>query len=499
MSVVPAAVHGVAWNMIFGVGSRLLTLVSTLVLTRFIAPEAYGAVLAASISTTTVGVLTSFAFGQYLIARRATPDVSFQAAAVHTGIGVVAMALLVGFRVPLGELLETPAMAPFVAYYAVAHVLDRIRYVPERLLMRDLRFRAIATFNGLGELVFAVVALALAPRVGERAIVAAVLVRAMLVSALFIAAVPRRQWLVVTPLRRDVLRELFGYGLPITVAAVADRAATRWDNLIVSALFGPGAMGQYNLAYSLAETPISHVAEHIGEVLMPSFAKMTAADRPRAVVKAAAMMAIVVSPLGVGLGAIAPTLVETLFDARWSGMAPMLVVLSVMTVFRPMTWSAVAYLQAMQRTRLIMYASFARAVLVLALVGLFGALGGVTWACVGGAVGYAAHAVGIIVATGRATGMATRAYLAGVIRPLVACVPMFAAVTAVAMAIDATGGHSLASLIGQVLTGAVVYVISAVAVARADMLALWRLGLGVVRRGARPPTGVAPDSAASPG
>ena len=38
----------------------------------------------------------------------------------------------------------------------------------------------------------------------------------------------------------------------------------------MSRLFGPAVMGGYNLAYSLAETPISYVAEHIGDVLMPS-------------------------------------------------------------------------------------------------------------------------------------------------------------------------------------------------------------------------------------
>ena len=32
-------------------------------------------------------------------------------------------------------------------------------------------------------------------------------------------------------------------------------------------------------------------------------------------------------------------------------MAPMLAILSVMTVFRPMVWSALAYVQAVQYTR----------------------------------------------------------------------------------------------------------------------------------------------------
>jgi PST family polysaccharide transporter len=351
--------------------------------------------------------------------------------------------------------------------------------------MRDLRFRTIAMINGGGEIVFTAVALGLAPRYGAYAIVVAVLVRAGLTAVCFFARAPRAEWLVPSRLEPAAVKSLFGYGLPIMVAAVADRAATRWDSLIVSKLFGPGAMGRYNLAFSLAEMPVSHVAEHIGEVLMPSFSRMEDAQRRRAVVRAAAMMAVVVSPLGVGLGAVAPTVVEAFFDERWAGMGPILTILSVMTVFRPMTWSAVAYLQAVGQTRLIMTASFTRAVLVLTLVGLFGYFGDIEWLCVGACIGYGAHSLGTIVAAGRATGLPTGGYLVGVLRPLLACVPMFAAVMGVETLLDATGVPVVISLIAEVVTGAVVYVVSALVLVRDTSRELLRLGKGALRK-ARP-------------
>ena len=104
------------------------------------------------------------------------------------------------------------------------------------------------------------------------------------------------------------------------IAAVADRAATRWDNLIMSKLFGAGVMGRYNLAYSLAEMPVNNIAEQIGEVLMPSFSRMEEDQRRRAVVRAPLLMGVIVSPLGVGLGAVSKTVVATFFDERWRGM-----------------------------------------------------------------------------------------------------------------------------------------------------------------------------------
>src|SRR5690606_33759947 len=101
MSIAQQAARGVAWNTLFGVGSRLVQLVGTVLLTHLIAPEAYGPVIAASILVITAGTFTSFAFGQYLIAKRAPPEVAIQAMIVHVGIGAVAMAVVYALRHPL--------------------------------------------------------------------------------------------------------------------------------------------------------------------------------------------------------------------------------------------------------------------------------------------------------------------------------------------------------------------------------------------------------------
>ena len=481
MSVAKQAARGVAWNMLLGVSSRMLQLVGTLILTRFIAPDEYGAVLTASIAVMTAGVLTSFAFGQHLIAKKAPPDVAFQAMVVHVGLGVVAMLVVYLVRGPLGDALDTPAMGDYLYAYAIAHLLDRARYVPERLLMRALRFRTIAAINATGEVAFTAASLLMANQWGANAIIFGVLVRAVLTCVLFFRLAPREEYFVRAKLRMADVRDLFAYGLPIMIAAVADRAATRWDNLIMSKLFDPGVMGRYNLSYSLAEMPVNNIAEQIGEVLMPSFSRMEDDQRRRAVVRAPMLMGVIVSPLGVGLGAVSSTVVATFFDARWQGMGPMLAVLSTMTVFRPMTWSAIAYCQAVQQTQLVMISSFLRAIVVLSLVALCGYLGGPLWACIGAGIGYALHSIVTIIAASRLVGFPLGAYLIGVARPLLPCIPMFLAVVGVEHALIQT--VPLPIILGiQVIVGAIVYVISAFILVRPAVREIIRLGREAVSR-----------------
>ncbi|MGH7437658.1 MAG: oligosaccharide flippase family protein [Polyangiaceae bacterium] len=475
MSIERKAARGVAWNMATGIGTRVVGLVGTLVLTRFISPAEYGEVSAASICVQSASVLLSFAFGQYLIANKSSGEVAFQAFVMNVVLGAVAMAAVFVLRGPLGVMLDAPAMGTFVAGYAVATMLDRARLIPQAVLARALRFRAVAIISSIGELTFTGTALALAWRWGPYAIMVGSMARAALIFILFAATAPRAEWLKPARMEKAVAKQLVGYGAPLMLSIVADRAASTWDNLIMMRLFGAKVMGTYALSYSLAETPLIYVAERMGDVLMPAFSKMEPAERPAAVVRAAGLMSLVVAPLGVGLGSIAPTIVKVFFDARWAGMSSILMTLSVMTVFQPVAWSALAYLQTERTTRPVMAMSVMRATSLLGMVALLGWLGGPVWACAGVGAAFALHSVFTVVVTARFTALSARQYFGAVIRPLLACVPMFVAVAALRTFLAQRHVPGAVSLAAEVVGGAVVYLGAALALAGTNVGELVRL------------------------
>lgn len=470
--------------MATGVGSRVIQLAGTLVLTRFIAPADYGAVSAASICAASAALVTTFNPGQYLIARKPPAAVAFQAAVANLLFCLAGMIVVVGLGSRLEALVEAPGMNRFLPIFAAAQLLDRARNVPENLLARDLRFRTVAIIRGLGELTFTATALALAvgPRWGGAAIAAATLARSALTAGLFVTIGPRAEWLVLARFDKASLGALLRYGAPITAASVAHHAATRWDNLLVSHFFGPAIMAAYNLAYSLAETPVSYVAEHVNDVLMPTFSKLEPHQRPAALARSAALMSLLIAPLGVGLGAIATTLVAIAFDARWAAMGTMLTLLSVMTIFRPMSWPAIAFLSAQQRTKPIMYASLFRAALLVASIATVGRAGpAFTCVCVGAT--FASHSLVTILVVRFTDGVSIRPYLFGVARPLAACAPMFFVVTALREALGPGDvRHGVVSLVLQIAAGALTYIVAAFLLARPIVDDLRDLARGAFRR-----------------
>jgi len=480
VSVAGKAVRGIAWNLSTGLGVRVLGMVGTLVLTRFIAPYEYGEVQAASICVLTASMFSVFGFGQYLIARKAGPEATFHVTVYNFGLGVLALAVVLALGHPLGQLLDAPRMARFMPGLALASLLDRVQYVPERMLSRSLRFRTIALVRAGGELTFTVVSLSLASRYHGMAMVAGNIARSGLSAVLMASFADRHEWLTPTRLRRDVTREIFVYGVPISIGAFAEFISQRWDNLLVSGIYGPELMGNYALAYNLAETPTGAVADQIGAVLLPSFAQMQPEQRQSALLRAARLMGLLVFPLAVGLGAVAPTAVHTFFDRRWWDVAPMLTVLSVLSVVKPLTWTLIAFAHAQQRPRVIMTMGIFKAVALLLFILVFGHLS-MMWLCLSVGLAFAAYFAAFLWTLHRSDGVPFLGFVMGALPPLLACVPMVLVVLAVRhgmLAMEYAQGKTM--LVAELIAGALTYVVAALILAHStsrDFLNLLRNAL----------------------
>jgi PST family polysaccharide transporter len=360
--------------------------------------------------------------------------------------------------------------------------------MPDRILVRDMRFRASALTRSFGEVVFSVVAVTLAVLgYGGRALVLATLGRAAVKAVIVVAIVDRREWLTPCPLRRERARDLLSFGVPIAIAQIADFGSRRWDNLIVAHLYGPALAGMYNLAYNLADVPASQIGETIGDVLVPSFAHMKPERRRPALGRALVVMMLIVAPLAIGLGAVAPTVVHTFFDPRWEAVWPMLAILSALSVARPIAWVVTPLLQVLDRPRTQMTLELTKTIGLLTAIALLGRLGPL-WACAAVGIAFAANGLANVWVVSRMERGSVLGFLLPLLPPIVACGPMVVAVLGMRRLLAALGpiprGLGLAL---ETLAGAAVFVPSALILAPVvsrDLLDVLRRHLA--RRGEDP-------------
>jgi PST family polysaccharide transporter len=299
---------------------------------------------------------------------------------------------------------------------------------------------------------------------GGTSIVIGNIARSLVRAGLECAAVDHREWLEPVALRADALRELARFSVPLWIGNLAGFACRRWDNLMLSAFYGPATMGSYNLAYNLAENP-AVVAEQAVDALLPSFTRLEPRRRVHGLIRSLALLSLVTSPLVIGLGVIAPTIVDVFLGPDRADVAPMLAVLSIMSVTRPLVWASVAYFQAIDRTRIVMYLDIANlAVLVLALATL-GRINPV-WACVAVGTVSLARAVVTGLVVRRLHGTSLVAFFGPQLRPVLACLPMVAAVLVVRQALPLAAGTRL---LVELVLGALGYLAGAWVIANATM------------------------------
>lgn len=481
-SVGEGAARGAAWNVATTLVTRGTGLVGTLLLTRFVSPRDMGEVSAASVCVLTVTTVTNLKFGQYLIAKKAPPSVAYNAMVVHMGVGVVALALVVLVSRQLGVVFDAPMMTKLVPGLALTALIERAAYVPERVLAREFKFRPLSVARSLGELAYTAVSLACAPFFGVMGVVFGNIVRSVVVTAMTIRAASWSEYGKRAPLDWKAIKEMFVYSAPVMVGGIADFAAGRWDNLLIAHYFGPRQLGMYNLAYNLAEMPTGAVGDQVGDVLFPSFAKLEPERREAALGRAMRLMAILVFPLAVGLGAVAPTVVRVFFDARWVEVGPMLSILSVLSVARTASWPLVSFMQAQHRQRALMTLSLFKIAVLIGSIVVFARFGPLV-TCVGVGGTFVLDTILVLFLVRIYDNVRIAPLVGGLVPVLVTCAAMAASVVGVRTILARAGmGASWLSLVLEIVLGGLAYVVTAFVVARPTALDFLEQVKKVIRR-----------------
>ncbi len=458
MSLAGETFHSAAWNLSTTLGGRAVTVIGTLVLTRYLAPEAYGEVMVASTLVTTAHQVLNLGVGHYIVAKpSASRRVVFHATVFYLLSGVAIVALLLACRDHLGLLFDLPQMGRLIPGLALSLWLERMAFIPEKILIRDMRFRRLGLIRSLGELTYTLFAVVLAAAGwAGQSIVAANVARSLWRSAAIIGSAERRAWLSPYQLDRRVTAELFAFAMPMWLSNAAAFAARRWDNLLVARLFGPSAAGFYNLAYSLAEIPAIHVGEQVGDVLLPSFARASPQRRPEALLRSIGLLALLVFPMAVGLGAIAPTLVAMIFDSRWQTIAPLLTVLSVLSIAKPIAWVLVSYLQAQNRPWTTLALELFLVAMLVTSIATLGRLG-LLWVCVAAGLCYVVYAAAALLIVARVDRFGWKEVVTQIGGPLAACAPMVALILAARSVMNAASMPKGFALPVEVVIGAATY------------------------------------------
>src|SRR5215218_486410 len=373
------ALRGIPWALLTYASTRAVTVLTTLVLARLLAPADFGLFAMGTLGMELVSVFSGLWLGAALIVR---PDMDRRAEGtvltLLVGSGAL-LALALSASAPLlAAFFGEPRLTGIVILLAAVLLVSGVNWFYETLLQRELAFRRRFVCQIARTLAFSVVALGLAAGgAGVWSLVVAYLAGYVANAGALLLLTPYR---VRPAFDRGEARRVVESGGGFLSQDLAVFLGENADYLAVGRILGPSQLGFYSMAFRQAELPHYAIAEPVGRVTFPAFAQMRqrGEDVRPAFLNTLRLMALVTIPLGVVLSAAAVPFAAALLGADWTPMAAPLAVLGVWAIMRPLQVTVGNLLNSLGRAALYGRVSMVLLTPLVAGALLAASVGGIT-------------------------------------------------------------------------------------------------------------------------
>ncbi len=372
--------RGAFFNTVFTYATQLLGFSAGVVLARLLDPEDYGLYGIGMALMLLFSRVRVWGFNSLILA---DPDPDDHEISTQFWLSIAFSLLVVVLLAAAGPLLRRIYSAPQVLMALVLAGLavfesDGVASTLETMLARDLNYRAIS-----GALLVASI-LGLAASIGMAlagwrawALAGGYGVRTLAYCAGVWLLAPRRPRLLFSLARaRGLLRR----GRFLLWGGMGTFIAYQYDDIAVGTLAGDVALGLYRRAYDWSLLPMSI----IGGILGVSGATYARVRDDRAALTAAVtsildVVALIALPVSCSLALMAPEFVAVVYGEKWLPAVPLLRLLLVYSLFRPLVDSIGSLAQPLGLLHVKMRYGIAQSVAMIVLASLltwrFGAAG----------------------------------------------------------------------------------------------------------------------------
>jgi PST family polysaccharide transporter len=445
-----------AWSVVENGGLALISFVSLIIYLRILSIADFGLFSTVLALIELLGVLVTMLFHNALVQRSDATDLHFNTAFTATMALSLAMAL--------GCWAIAPAFAAWIHQPSAVRVLTWMSLifpcsaVSATLVARQRRqfaFRTLALRSLLGRTIGGGIGIA-------AAILGAGLWSLVLQQILIAAIGSFVLWIMSdrTPrlqFRYSEFKQMFGFGVLSVSGLFLSISIRRVFTLLATSFVGVEAAGYLNLSFRVVDMFWAIAATAVAQVALPLLARLQSdpARLKRAYQASTQFSCLALYPCFVGLGSVAPDVVEVLFGQRWQPSSPYVTVLGFLVLLQAPRLVFTPLLTAIGMPRDSLVGLITELIFMVGAVWLTG-VPSLPWA-----IGiWAGSECVLVLVSGwvlrRATGYSVFEQFYGVLNPLLASLLMAAVVFAARVQLPANLG-ALLRLTVLVPLGAMVY------------------------------------------
>jgi O-antigen/teichoic acid export membrane protein len=262
----------------------------------------------------------------------------------------VALCLMIWLAAPfIAGFFRSPQSVPVIQSMGVLFLLRGLINPATVYLSRELDFQRIFWWTLLPEIAGAIVGVVLALWWRNVwALVASLLISQIIITVLSFRIVKQRP---AFEYNRAAALELSRFGRWVMGSNAIIFALVNGDDALVGRLFGPTAMGLYQMAYRLGNLAATEILGVVNRVALPAYSLLQS-DRDALrlaylqIVQVTALLALPVAGMAI---CIAPDAVPTVLGPQWTSMVPLLQILAVYGAVRAINTPVGPLYQAVSR------------------------------------------------------------------------------------------------------------------------------------------------------
>lgn len=319
------------WVALGTSGNVVLNFVVFLVLARLLLPEQFGLIAVAVVFIDIMQIVTRGGLPERIVQTDVLEE-SFADTAfwVSLGMGCAYAMVLVALSWPIAWILDLPELQPVLAALAPVFIVSALGAIHEARLQRSLGFGKLAIRSFASNVIGGCVAVAMALEgFGVWSLVAQRLIAATATTTLTWIAY---RWVPQARIDRDAARRQVGFGARVFSTHLLLIASIRSQEVIAAYFLSTADVGLLRMAWRCIDLVSQIAVIPLSSVALATYARLQ--DEPEELAAAfyrfLATSALLAMPAFLGMAAVAPTLIPTLFGEQWSGAASVLRILSLL-------------------------------------------------------------------------------------------------------------------------------------------------------------------------
>ena len=390
------ALRGSMMTMVNFGGHNALRLGSNLILTRILFPEAFGLMALVQVVLAATAMFSDFGITGSIVQHRRGEDPAFLNTAwtVQIGRGLALGLAVMLFAQPLADFYDEPQLGQLLLVAGIVPAIQgfnstRMATMNRKIMLGRMTMLGLST-QAFGIVVMVVLAWITGSVWSLIVGTAAGAFALMLLSHVALPGTIRNR----LHFEREAARDLFGYGKYVFLATLAGFFVQHGDRAVLGKYITLEELAIYNIGFFMATIPIKFARGLNASVIFPLYARRPPSESEenrRRINRARFLLTSVLVAGTALLGLIGNAMIVFLYDPRYEGGGPILVLIAISLLPQLVTPSYERLPLSVGRSGLYAFFVVTRSVILLALTLLgvihFGLAGVVfaplvTWALV---------------------------------------------------------------------------------------------------------------------